>query len=52
MTTLEEVNRIPPANIASIEFYRSAAMAPAQYIAGMEDTCAVAIFWTKYGLRP
>ncbi len=49
---IEMINRLPRANIASIEFYRSAAFAPPRFVAGMTDTCAVAIFWTKYGLRP
>jgi hypothetical protein len=49
---IELANRIPPEQIAAVEFYRSATMAPVRFIAGMEDTCAVVIFWTKYGLRP
>ena len=48
----EEVNRIPPANIASIEFYSAVSLAPARFIAVAADDCAVVLFWTKVGLRP
>ena len=49
---IDEVNRIPPANIAAVEMYPSVAFAPARFIMVRADVCAVAIFWTKTGLRP
>ncbi len=51
-SSLEEVNAIPPANLASVEVYSSVAFAPAEFIQITQDNCAVVIFWTKYGLRP
>lgn len=49
---IEEVNSIPPANLAAVEFYANVAFAPARFIMVARDACAVALFWTKAGLRP
>jgi hypothetical protein len=51
-SNIEEVNRIPPTSIASIEVYASMAFAPGELIQVRTDNCAVVAFWTKYGLRP
>ena len=52
-------NRLPPENIASIEFYSSVALAPSRYIVVQAPPCvirtddrAVVLFWTKSGLAP
>jgi hypothetical protein len=50
--TVEDANIIPPANIASIEFYSAVSLAPARYIPVAADDCAVVLFWTKAGLAP
>ncbi len=51
-STIDEVNAVPQANIAAIEFYSSVAFAPVRSINVRADVCAVAIVWTKNGLRP
>ncbi len=48
----DEVNAIPPANIAAVEIYPTVAFAPAELVRVKADNCAVAAFWTKHGLRP
>ena len=52
ISDIDEVNRIPPANLAAVEFYANVAFAPARFIMAARDLCAVALFWTKSGLRP
>jgi hypothetical protein len=51
-SSIDEVNAIPQANIAAVELYSSVAFAPVRFINVRADVCAVAIFWTKLGLRP
>jgi hypothetical protein len=50
--TLEDLNAVPPMNIAAIEVYSSVAFAPASLIQVRGDNCAVVAFWTKWALRP
>jgi len=50
--TMEDVNVIPPTNLAAMEFFASTALAPARFIPVGGDDCAVVLFWTKWGLRP
>lgn len=52
ISNIDEVNRIPKEQIAAIEIYSSVAFAPAMLVRVRADDCAVAAFWTKYGLRP
>ncbi len=52
ISDIDEVNRIPKEQIAAIEIYASVAFAPATLVRVKADNCAVAAFWTKYGLRP
>lgn len=49
---IDEVNRIPQANLAAVEVYPNVAFAPARFVKVRADACAVAVFWTKTGLRP
>jgi len=52
LATIDDVNVIPPRNLAAIEFFASTALAPARYIPIGGNDCAVVLFWTKHGLRP
>lgn len=52
LATIDDVNVIPPRNLAAIEFFASTALAPARYIPIGGNDCAVVLFWTKNGLRP
>jgi len=52
LATIDDVNVIPPRNLAAIETYASTALAPVRYIPIGGDDCAVVLFWTKWGLRP
>lgn len=52
ISTGDEINAIPPENLAAVEIYSSVAFAPARFIMVARDACAVALFWTKSGLRP
>ncbi len=52
LSDIETANVLPPSSLAYVEVYRSVSLAPARSIRVMADDCAVAIFWTKAGLRP
>lgn len=52
LSDIETVNVMPRSSIAYVELYSSVAFAPGRFIRVMADDCAVAIFWTKYALRP
>lgn len=52
LATIDDVNVMPPRNLAAIEFFASTALAPARYIPIGGNDCAVVLFWTKSGLRP
>jgi hypothetical protein len=51
VATVEDVNVIPPENLAAVEIFTTAALAPSRFIP-LGDDCAVVLFWTKVGLRP
>jgi hypothetical protein len=52
LATIDDVNVLPPRNLAAIEFFASTALAPSRYIPIGGNDCAVVLFWTKNGLRP
>lgn len=52
LATIDDVNVLPPRNLAAIEFFTSTALAPARYIPIGGNDCAVVLFWSKSGLRP
>jgi len=50
--TLEELHSIAVQQFAVVEVYRNVSFAPERFAQFAENDCALAAFWTQYGLRP
>ncbi|HMS03436.1 MAG TPA: hypothetical protein PKE51_10700, partial [Gemmatimonadaceae bacterium] len=50
--TLEELHSIAVEQFAVVEVYRNVSFAPDRFAQFAENDCALAAFWTQYGLRP